>query len=76
MTAFRARFCKPRPWLRSTGSFDMHRSRQPDQERATFGLGFFPDGHNSDVKFPYTRPHGSGQTCWDLYQLRCQVYTR
>lgn len=45
-----------------------------DQERATFGLGFFSDGHISDVNFPYTRLQGTGQIRWKLYQLRCQFY--
>jgi hypothetical protein len=56
----------------ATENFDHH--ADPDQKRTTFGLGFFPQGHNSDVKFAYTRLQGTGQVSRSQYQLQYQIW--
>jgi hypothetical protein len=64
---------KTQPFVQySSEDFDHHSN--PDQKRTTFGLGFFPHGHNSDVKFAYTRLQGTGQVSRRQYQLQYQVY--
>ena len=56
----------------SSEKFDQHSN--PDQKRTTFGLGYFPRGHNSDVKFAYTRLQGTGQVSRTQYQLQYQIW--
>ena len=64
---------KTQPFFQySRENFDHHSS--PDQKRTTFGLGFFPHGHNSDVKFAYTRLQGTGQVSRNQYQLQYQIF--
>ncbi|HEV3073434.1 MAG TPA: hypothetical protein VHB47_03355 [Thermoanaerobaculia bacterium] len=64
---------KTQPFFQySRENFD-HNSN-PDQKRTTFGLGFFPRGHNSDVKFAYTRLQGTGQVSRNQYQLQYQIF--
>jgi len=53
---------------------DFEHHSHPDQKRTTFGLGVFPHGHNSDVKFAYTRLQGTGQVSRNQYQLQYQVW--
>jgi hypothetical protein len=64
---------KTQPFFQySNENFDAH--SHPDQKRTTFGLGFFPHGHNSDVKFAYTRLQGTGQISRSQYQLQYQIW--
>jgi hypothetical protein len=64
---------KAQPFFQySDQSFDHH--SQPDQKRTTFGLGFYPHGHNSDLKFAFTRLTGTGQVSRNQYQLQYQLY--
>ncbi len=64
---------KTQPFFQySTENFDHH--SHPDQKRTTFGLGFFPWGHNSDLKFAYTRLQGTGQVSRSQYQLQYQIW--
>ncbi|HLX07721.1 MAG TPA: hypothetical protein VKY89_07635 [Thermoanaerobaculia bacterium] len=56
----------------STDDFANH--SHPDQKRPTFGLGYFPHGHNSDVKLAYTRLQGTGQVSRNQYQLQYQIF--
>jgi hypothetical protein len=53
-------------------NFDHH--LRPDQKRTAFGLGYYPVGHNSDVKLAYTRLQGTGQVSRNQYQLQYQVF--
>ena len=64
---------KTQPFFQySTEDFDHH--SHPGQKRTTFGLGFFPRGHNSDLKFAYTRLQGTGQVSRSQYQLQYQIW--
>ncbi|HEV3457207.1 MAG TPA: hypothetical protein VHG32_11660 [Thermoanaerobaculia bacterium] len=64
---------KTQPFFQySKENFDHH--SRPDQKRTTFGLGFFPLGHNSDAKFAYTRLQGTGQVSRSQYQLQYQIW--
>jgi hypothetical protein len=64
---------KTQPFFQySAENFERH--SHPDQKRTTFGLGFFPSGHNSDVKFAYTRLQGTGQIRRNQYQLQYQIW--
>jgi Phosphate-selective porin O and P len=64
---------KSQPFFQySDQSFDHH--SHPDQKRTTFGLGFYPYGHTSDLKFAYTRLTETGQGSRNQYQLQYQVY--
>jgi hypothetical protein len=64
---------KTQPFFQySKENFDAH--SHPDQKRTTFGLGFFPHGHNSDLKFAYTRLQGTGQISRSQYQLQYQIW--
>ncbi|MBV8202252.1 MAG: hypothetical protein JOZ15_16655 [Acidobacteria bacterium] len=56
------------------GAENFERHSHPDQKRTTCGLGYFPAGHNSDLKFAYTRLTGTGQTSRSQYQLQYQVW--
>ncbi len=56
----------------SQEKFDDHAF--PNQKRTTFGLGFYPYGHTSDVKFAYTRLQQTGAVTREQFQLQYQVY--
>jgi hypothetical protein len=53
---------------------DFDHESHPGQKRTTFGLGVFPWGHTSDVKFAYTRLQGTGQVSRNQYQLQYQIW--
>lgn len=64
---------KTQPFIQyASENFDHH--FDPDQKRTTIGLGFFPSGHTSDVKFAYTRLQGTGQVSRRQYQIQYQVF--
>jgi hypothetical protein len=43
-------------------------------KRTTFGLGYYPYGHTSDVKFAYTKLQQTGAVNRDQFQLQYQVF--